>query len=273
MSLTGHARSYMEDALDECDAGLADKPLLASVYDPEWRAEFRARTMSLDSTNDVTYPRAYALPHFGWFYPSDLQARIEEGAKLFLPRLTDAERNHMVARLRSDSTSAEEELLLVRGLAAEFGKTAILPPSGSRDQSKPEFTVCLGGVQVDFEAKGLFDSVGKRNLTRAAIESGQNCWVTGGDIGHDMNRLRAAVVRKMKQGRSGVAKIVVLTQYTPWPPVPDAADLVRRLALQPEQFNVPADDHALAVAYLYEFAVQGVWFNLQVAALYGVPTL
>lgn len=271
MPLTEQERRYMEDVLDKCDAGLTDKPMLASVYDARWRADFRARTMSLDSTNDVTYPRAYALPHFDWYYPDDLQARIEEGARLFLPKLPAAERNHMIARLRSDSMSAEEELLLVRGVTARFGEAAIIPPKGRRDQSKPEFTLRLGGIQIDFEAKGLFDSVRIRSLNRAAIESGEYCWVTGDDVGHDMNRLRNAVVQKMKQGRRGVPRIVVLTQYTPWPTVPEAVDLVRRLAMLPGQFNLPTDDHALAVAYVYDLIVQGVWFNQQTADRHSIP--
>ena len=159
---------------------------------------------------------------------------------------------------------------MVRGLAAEFGDEAIVPPTGASDQSKPEFTLSTSGIEIDIEAKGLLDSVKIRTLNRAAIESGQYCWVTGGDLGRDMNRLRRALVRKMKQGRPGVAKIVVLTQYTPWPTIPEAVDLVRRLALQPGQFSLPDEQHPLAIAYVFQFFAQGVWCNQQVAERHSV---
>lgn len=270
MAMTSDERKYLEDALDKCDAGLADKPTLSTVYDTTWRRDFRRRTLSVESMTDVSYPRAYVLPHFDWYYPSDLQARIEEGATLFFPKLCDADRNHIVARFQSESASAEEEVLLVRALAAEFGDALILAPSGTVDQSRPEFTLSTEGVEIDFEAKGLFDSVRIRMLNRAAIDSGQSGWVTASDVTHDLNRLRGAVARKMKQGRRGIPKIVILTQYTPWPTPPEAAVLIRRLALHPNEFDLPDDIHALAVAYVFECTIQGVWFNQSVASRHAV---
>lgn len=270
MAMTSDERKYLEDVLDKCDGNLTDKPTLSTVYDAMWRRDFRRRTLSVQRINEVRYPAAYALPQFDRYYPADLQARIEEGAALFFPKVCDAERNHFVARLRSESASAQEELLLVRGLAAEFGQARILAPSGTLDQSRPEFSLCTDGVEIDFEAKGLFDSVKTSGLRRAAIDSGRSCCVTASDVTHDLNRLRGAVARKMKQGRRGIPKIIVLTQYTPWPTRPEAAVLIRRLALEPSEFDLPDEIHALAVAYVFECTIQGVWFNQSVASRHAV---
>lgn len=271
MALTDQERKYLNEALDACDAGLLGKPMLASVYERNWRANFRNRVLSASSMNDVTYPRAYAIPHFDRTYPSDLQGRIEEGCALFFPKLGNAERNHIIQRLRSGNMSAEEELLLARGIAAEFGEGTISGPSGRPDQARPEFTLRVDGIEIEVEAKGLFDSQETAARTRAVIESGQSCWVTGGDTARDSNRLRAAIVKGILQGHASVPKLIVLTQYTAWPAPPEGADLAHKIALKPKSFKLPDEVHPLGVAHVFQFLIQGIWLNAAVALRHRIP--
>jgi hypothetical protein len=146
-------RSGNEDSMDsviaKCNASLADKPMLASIYDPDWR---RDKAKELHEPGTRCYlPSGYLLPSGQW--------RLEEGASVLLPKLNTCDRGHIVKRMQGvGSTSAEEELLLARGFALEFGRGAINVPQTPSDEIRPEFEVDTAGARILVEAKGRVDT-------------------------------------------------------------------------------------------------------------------
>jgi hypothetical protein len=127
------------------DAALTDKPFLASIYDSTWRQKIRTRLLAPGNICYIGNAFGYQAPLLeacglirqGW------QCRLEEGAKLLLPKLSDGERRHLTRRMQdSESTSSEEEVLLARGFAREFGEGAVTVTQAPSDKPRPEFEVC-----------------------------------------------------------------------------------------------------------------------------------
>ena len=264
----------IEENLDKCDAALADKPNLASIYNPQWRAEFRQSALDSDTINDVAYPSAYSIPIFEdlGLYPKCYQSRLEEAAGLFLPKLSTAEKNHLIARMQVDGCiSAEEELLLARGFALEFGSDAIVAPTGKC--SRPEFIVNFNEHEIDVEAKGLLDSDRVRMLNETARRNGQNFWTTDESI-NDINRVRSAIADKINKMDENRPAIIVFTQYSAWLDIRDGVSLLRDIALNPSkcEYSIANEKVPLAIAYLSERLLQGVWFNPVKAANSAIST-
>jgi hypothetical protein len=260
MGLSDEEKQFMESRLDKCDEALADKPTLASIFDADWRREFRQKALSDEK---IGYPTAYAAPVFGDSLPSDYQSRLEEGATVLLSKLCDADRNGLTSRLRgAGCVSAEEELLLARSFALEFGTDALVGPQGDISQTRPEFTVVAGGREIAIEAKGLLDSENIRLHWQAAQFVGNNFWVSPLDtLDQDLKRVENAIKKKTQQISGAGSGIVVFTQYTAWPPANMTANLIRKMALDPGAHGINEPHTVLAVTYVGYRFIQGVWFN------------
>lgn len=262
MPLDPEYRKFVESCLDECDAALADKPNLVAIFDEQWRKEHRERMLNADSQCDVWYPHAYAKPHQDDFYPTDYQQRLEEGAAVLLPKLHEGEKNHLIQRMRGNGgLSAQEELLLARGFAEVFGRDAMSVPFVPADQDTPEFHVTVGGHAIEVEAKGLIDEQEVRELNEHAMRSGQFGWYSLSPSIGKIGRLRAAVAKKLLTRAIGDARVLALTQYTPWITPVEGVPLIRALGTDPAQFDIPEEKHALAIAYVTDRWIVGVWFN------------
>lgn len=273
MALTPEYKKFVESQLDECDEALSDKPHLAAVFDATWRAAHRQKMLNAASPADVWYPSSYAKPHNDMSYPPDWQQRLEEGAAVLLPKLDDGERAHLIKRMRgAGCQSAEEELLLARGFARVFGPDAISFPRVDKGQDVPEFHVSVSGRTIEIEAKGLMDSAEVSQLNEYAIRSGQYSWCSFSPTIGDVGRLRAAVAKKLLSTPTGDARVLVLTQYTPWIHPAEAIPLVRTMGTAPETFGIDAKAHALAVAYVTARWVAGVWLNEGVVQRLGFDT-
>lgn len=271
MALNSEERKYIEGVLDRCDASLAGRPMLASVFDHGWRKNLRDGVSKIGSMLDFGLPTAYVAADKPRILPTDFQDRVEEGAAILLPKLDEGERNHFISRMRgAGCTSAEEELLLARGFAAEFSSDAVLPPTREKDAKGPEFYVVEGDTKLAVEAKGVLDSVRVQRLRRTTLEAGQNIWMTGDTTQQDLKRLRERIVKKIKNLLPDVPTVLVVTQYTAWPPLPDALPLVKDVALRPGEYGI-SDCHAPSmVVYVSQFMIQGIYTNRVVAAKYGL---
>lgn len=272
MPLTDHEKRYLEGALDKCDAALVGKPFLESVYDREWRRELRTRLLAVENMHQVGYPSAYAVPHFDMFYPADYQQRLEEGAQALLPTLSSSERNHIIERLRgTNPASAEEELLLARGFAAEFGEGSIVRPMLPTNAPRPEFALRTDGRDIFVEAKGLFDSDTVRVLNEAAIKFGHGGWTSFDPKINDPGRFRNAAREKMLKSNPNYPCVLVLTQYSGFPSADLVIHALREAALSPSALGVPDDRQPLVLAYTAQRFIQGVWINSDVATRRSLP--
>ncbi len=257
------SQKQIDANLDKCDKALADKPNLASIYNPQWREKFRKELLSKEDVSEVAYPSAYSIPIFEdlGLFPKCYQYRLEEAAGIFLPKLSTAQRNHLIARMRGDGClSAEEELLLARGFALEFGSDAIVVPTGNGPI--PEFTVNTNGYKIDIEAKGLLDSGRVRMLNETARQTGQNFWFSDESI-NDIERVKNAIVDKINKIDESKPCIIVFTQYTAWPDVRDSISLLRDIALNPlkPDYSIQQNKISLVIAYVFQRLLQGIWFN------------
>lgn len=271
MPLEPEYRRFVEQQLDECDAALVNRPSLAAVFNKQWREEHRRKMLNAESSANVSYPSSYAKPHQSLFYPPDYQQRLDEGASILLPKLDSAERAHFTERMRrSGCLSAEEELLLARGFAKAFGDSSITFPAVPRDKDRPEFLVTVAGRQIEVEAKGLMDSAEVTALNQSAIQSGEMGWISYSSSIGDVRRLRVAAAKKLLSERTGDARILVLTQYTPWIHPAEGLTLLREMAVAPDGFGIPSDHHPLAVAYVTGRWIAGVWFNEAISARIGL---
>lgn len=263
MPLTEDQKQDIQKDLDKCDAVLADKPVLASIYCPKWRQEFRQKALRVNELRDILYPGAYSAPLFeslGQLQP-DYQSRIEEGAVILLSKLSKKEKNHLIKRLRDGCPSAEEELLLARGFSIEFGKVAIVKPESNQSQVRPEFIVRINNLELAIEAKGLLDSQQVQQLNQSARTLGQNYWISEDSSIGDPKRVRRALAKKILESARHSPCIIVLTLYSGFD-FPVGFDLARQMALCPGYFRIPETQYPLAVALASDHRrILGVWFN------------
>lgn len=258
MSLTEDQKQNLQKDWDKCDAALIDKPMLAAIYDSMWRQKFREKLLNVDSMNDIAYPIAYSAPLFETLglFPLCYQYRLEEGAVILLSKLSKEEKNHLIKRLRDGCPSAEEELLLARGFAQKFGRNAIAGPSSRPSSKRPEFVVNINGHTIGIEATGLFDSIHVRLLWEGVRLVGQNYWELYDDTqNQDLKRVEGKIKEKIKQVAAAGSGIIVFTQYTVWPVADQTIDLIRRIVVESQACCL------LAVAYVSDRLIQGVWFN------------
>lgn len=187
-----------------------------------------------------------------------------------MPKLGNRDREHLIKRMRESAPmSAEEELLLARAFAEEFGKSAILGPSGNASVPRPEFTVKIENSDIAIEAKGLLDSAEVQGMNQAVRQLGQSFWVSDDPSIGDPKRVRSALAKKILKSARHSPCIVVLTLYSgfDWP---SAFDLARRMAMTPDRFCISNEDYPLAAALVYDKLIQGVWFNAQVSNRIGI---
>lgn len=250
----------MEHLLDRCEKALADKPALASIFDGDWRESFREKALG---TEKIGYPAAYAAPVFGESLPSDYQSRLEDGAAALLPKLSEKDRSVLTGRLRGKGcVSAEEELLLARSFALEFGNDAVLGPKGDISKTRPEFAVLANGLEIAIEAKGLLDSENIRLNWQGAHFASENFWVSPFDtLDKDLKRVELAIKKKVGHLSAVGCGIIVFTQYTLWPPADITTDLIRNMVLEPSKHGIHDFSAVLSVAFVSFRLIQGVWFN------------
>lgn len=273
MSLSDDEKRHVIEVLDCCDRALQAKSTLAAIFDDTWRAFLRKRLLSASSMCDVSYPGAYVAPDRETLgtpdFPKGFQDRLENGARVLLPKMPSGDRQQLVERLRgAGCCSAEEELLLAHGFAVEFGEDAIVGNEGESGERRPEFLVVHDGLSVAVEAKGVMDSDEIRALNEYAIRSGQMSWFTFGDPDRDLSRLRSAVVKKILAKQSSHPMVLCLTQYTPWPSAPEGAGMLAEIARDQGQFNVSQELLPLALVYVCQRILQGIWFNQHVQQMH-----
>lgn len=259
--------------LDKCDEGLKDKPKLASIYNQTWRRKFRKKLLESKTLSDLSFPGAYGGPYFFEgleFYPKDYQYRIEEGANILLQKLNNSDKNGLIKRLRGvGSCSAEEELLLVRGFALEFGIDAIKGPVGNKDKRRPEFFFTIDEQNINIEAKGLYDSKIVRELNKSAINSGRYFWTSTDPRVGDPNHVRANLAKKIFKSACHSPCIIVLTLYGAFDLL-TGIDLSRQMAIKPSDFRISAEEYPLSVTLVCNRLIQGVWFNESVVQRIGI---
>lgn len=266
MSLSDDEKRHVIEVLDCCDHALQAKPSLALIFDATCRASLRERLLSASSRSDVSYPGAYVAPYGETLstvdFPQGYQDRLENGARVLLPRMSCGDRQQLIERLRGSACcSGEEELLLAHGFAVEFGEDAIVANKGESAERRPEFLVVHDGLSVAVEAKGLMDSYQIRVSNKYAIRSGQVSWFTFAGPNRDLSRLRSAVLKKIRARQSSHPMVLCLTQYTAWPPAPDGAGTLAEIARDPAEFNVSQELLPLGLVYVCRRILQGIWFN------------
>lgn len=273
----------------EYEAALADKPYLASIYDDEWRQRVRPKLLG---RGDVCYLRnafGYQAPLFeGDLIPKGWQAKLEEGASVLFPVLTDAERRHLMRRMRdTESTSAEEEILLAGGFAREFGPKAIAVSQASRGEPRPEFEVNANDYRILVEAKGRLEAgaIEEERKQRQTIEDATGIKIQEPLLPDEkaddwIKKTTFNTLRTKSQAGDGF--VLVLSLYT----MPDdlfvLIDTVRTLAMspgnpacfrrEPSDLCLAEEYWALAIALVFHGLIQGVWFNRDVSRRLGIDT-
>ena len=248
--------------LDRCDAALNDKTALANIFNSYWRSQFRRNVVKANAIRNVAYPISYAVPILCSILPDRYQYRLEEGLGILLPKLSPGDRNNLVERMRCNgSPSAEEELLLARGFALEFGPDSIKGHYGNANSKRAEFSVRLNGMDVDIEAKGLIDSQRVQQLNKGARLSAQDFWFSNDPAINSVGRLRTKLGRTLSDATPNRPLILTLTQYSTWPPADESVRMARQISMDPTSIGVDEDKFPLAVALICRLYIQGVWFN------------
>lgn len=259
--------------LDKCDAALLDKPNLSSIYDGNWRKDLRKKALSAQKHGEVTYgAMGYAAPFFEEIgkCPRCYQSRLEEGACVLLPKISKLEREHIVKRMRGlIPISAEQELLLARGFRLEFGTGAVKAPQGPVNKPRPEFEVHIDGKQIDVEATVLMDSDKVRQLDCITRQLGENFWISCTEVDY-VERVKNKIKEKLVKSAKDTGLIVVLNQYAKFLHPIDVINLIRRIALDPQVLHICDWQYPLAISYVYQYFVQGFWFNLSIAQRIGI---
>jgi hypothetical protein len=251
--------------LDICDLALASRPRLSLVFDPAWRAGFRARVLAAAPDEVVGYPPSYWIPMLSEIlpdaYPGDLQGRVEVALDVIWDQLDNRSRTGLIKRMREgDGQAAEEELLAVFGFADEFGRDAIRLPSAGPAERKPEFVVTTDSGSFPVECKGLFDQEAIRKLNETALRTGEG-WGAYIDPQVDRDRFLGAIRKKLARRQGGQPPVLILTLYTPWLHPADAQAIVRQVLCDSTSARVRSEDLPLVLACVAQRLLQGVWLN------------
>lgn len=258
------------DYLNRCDASLADKPRLAAVFDPAWRADLRARALAEPQDPTFGYPVAYWWPMLdvmspGGAFDPEIQTRVEMGLDVLWPKMSDRDRSDVTARLRAGGPSVCDELLAAAAFAAEFGREAVMLPAVAPHERKPEFFVDVPPARWAVECRHLQDAREVRDRNDQMIRTGQP-WMAPAQPDRDANRLRAAIVGKIKRAQGGGPTFIILTSYTPWLMPDEMQAIVRQILREPRSVGVAETDLPIGIACLFWTVVQGVWFCDSVCA-------
>jgi len=273
MELTPEDKAQMKANFDKCDAALLDKPILASIYDGNWRKDLREKALSSQKHGEVTYGAiGYAAPFFEEIgkCPRCYQSRLEEGASVLLPKISKQEREHIVKRMQGlIPISAEQELLLARGFRDEFETSAVKAPQGPENKPRPEFEVHIEGKQIDVEATVLMDSKKVRQLDSITRQLSENFWISCTEVDY-VERVKNKIKEKLVKSARDTGLIVVLNKYAKFLHPVDVINLIRRIVLDPQILHICDWQNPLAISYVDQYYVQGVWFNLSVAQRIGI---
>lgn len=274
----------------KCDASLDDKPCLASIYDEKWRQRIRPKLLDSGTACYLGNAFGYQAPPFeeGGVIREGWQSKLEEGASVLLPILSKRERGHLVKRMRdTESTSAEEEILLAAGFSRVFGPGAITLPQAPLDEPRPEFEVNANGCRILVEAKGrpVAEAIEQERKLRRAVESLLGIPMgppPGRDSKVDQWIQNTTLKALRKKSQTGCGLVLVLSLHTPPDNFLALIDIVRTLAVSPSNpacfRNNPGDlslaeEHwALAIALVSGGSIQGVWFNCTVSRRLGIDT-
>lgn len=264
MELTPEDKAQKKANFDKCDAALSDKPILSSIYDSNWRKNLREKALSAQKHGEVTYgAMGYAAPLFEELghCPKSFQYRLEEGAGILLPKLGKKEKGHIIKRMQGlIPISAEQELLLARGFALEFGTQAVKAPQGPVDKPRPEFEVYINGKQIDIEATVLMDSEKVRQLDSITRQLGENFWISCTEV-DDIERVKNKIKEKLKRTVKDIGLIVVLNKYAKFLHSVDVINLIRQIILESQALHICDRQYPLAIAYTCRYFIKGVWFN------------
>ena len=165
--------------------------------------------------------------------------------------------------------SAEQELLLACGFAHEFGTKAVKAPQGPVNKPSPEFEVHIEGKQIDVEATVLMDSKEVRQLDCITRQLGENFWISCTEVDY-VERVKNKIKEKLVKSARDKGLIVVLNQYAKFLHPIDVINLIRRIALDPQILHIRDLQYPLAITYVHQYYVQGVWFNLSVTQRIGI---
>lgn len=289
--MTGKEENPMVSWIDKYDAALADKPFLASIYDSTWRQTIRPRLLTPGNICYVGNAFGYQAPLLeacglirqGW------QCKIEKGAKFLLPKLSDGKRRHLTRRMQNtESTSAEEELLLARGFALEFGEDAVTIPQTPSDKPRPEFEVDVNGHRIQVEAKGrtTAESLEQEREQRRMVESLLGISVQAPPPLDDKvdQWTKNTIFRTLRsKSERGSGFVLVLSLYTlpedlGATAVSTICELVAnpgnptRFRKSPGDLNLSPEHWPLAMALVSGSSIWGVWFNSTVRERLGIDT-
>jgi hypothetical protein len=260
--------------LSICDAGLVDKPLLASVFPSRWREAFRRGILATPPDVVPGYPMAYSLPMLQEIhpsiYPADIQTRIESGLATLWPQMSVDDRSEMATRLRDgDSIAACDEMLAASAFARQFGAAAVRWPVVPKGQRRPEFFVEVDSKRWAVECKSLQDNDHVRELNAFMLATGEP-WIASLDPNDDSNRLRRQVVKKIKRAQGGGPSVILLLSQTPWLMPSSMDEEIRRILCTPSTVGLGPAERPIAVACLILTTVQGVWFCDSACAAAGI---
>ncbi len=92
------------------------------------------------------------------------------------------------------------------------------------------------------------------------VRTGQP-WIAPARTGRDANRMRAAIVDKIKRAQGGGPTFIVLTSYTPWLMPAEMEAVIRQVLREPATVGVAEAELPVGIACLFWTVVQGVWFS------------
>lgn len=279
----------MSSWIAKYDTALADKETLASIYDNTWR---RSIHLKLLTSGDICYlgnAFGYQAPFFEeeGLIPKGWQYRLEEGVKILMPRMSKREQGHLAIRMRdTESTSAEEELLLARGFAEVFGPEAIVLPQASSGSTKPEFEVNANGHLIMVEAKGrlIAKSLEQEREQMRKIESMHDIRIEASTFDDKIDEwIKNKIYKTLKKKAiRNKGFILVLSIYTFPSDLCAIIDMVREFTENPGNpvffrknsgdLNLPEEHWALAIALVFQGIIQGVWFNTNVCDRLSINT-
>jgi hypothetical protein len=183
------------------------------------------------------------------------------------PNLINPTKKISLKKIRGDipgCTSAEEELLLARGFALEFGKDAIHVHTYLKSEPHPEFWIFVKGQKIAIESKGILDYKTVRELNKFSICSDQYYWLSNDPSIGDPSYVRGVLVKKILKSIVHSPCVIVLTLYGAFDFLA-GIDLARKMATAPSNFSISEEAYPLAVVLVSgPMCIQGVWFNLSV---------
>jgi hypothetical protein len=249
--------------LDTCGAALADKPRLASIFNRQWRTEFREKILTHPDNSTPGYPTVYWLPMLHQMcpdkFPIDLHDRCEHALDVVWDQMTERDLADLTARLRDGDFSTLEELLAITAFAKKFGRSAIIWPVSPPDQRKPEFFVESEGTRWAVECRHLHDREEVRKANEVMFQTGEP-WILPELPGKDQERLRNAIIKKILRAQGCGPTIILLTSLTPWLGPNEMKETVLAIFDQPNEYGLKDDDLPIAISCHFWTIVQGIWF-------------